>query len=151
MNGTYRNILAPYDGSEYSKKALHIDTQLAKINQAQVYVVNVVDISQVKPPGKFFSRSEQKSLEQIKRAVKESAKSSMYEIQQSGENFGISIKSFVLEGPVSKKLLQFIKQHNINLVVVGSRGLSGISRIMTLGSVSRNISEETDCPVIIVH
>ncbi len=151
MNDKYHKILVPYDGSKYSKRALLMATQLAKTNQAQMYVVNVVDISQVKPPGRLFSRSEQKSLEQIKRSAKESVKSTMLKIQQSCKDAGASTKSFVLEGAVSEKLLQFINQYGIDLVVIGSRGLSGISKIITLGSVSRNISELADCPVIIVH
>ncbi len=151
MNDKYRNILVPYDGSKYSKSALLMATQLAKTNQAQMYIVNVVDISQVKSPGKLFSRSEQKSLEQIKKSAKESAKSTLLKMQQSCEDSGVSTKSFVLEGIISEKLLQFINKYDIDLVVIGSRGLSGISKIMTLGSVSRNISELADCPVIIVH
>ena len=151
MNDTYSKILVPYDGSKYSKRALFMAIQLAKTNQAQMYIVNVVDISQVKPPGRLFSRSEQKSLEQIKKSVKESVKDAMLKIQQSCENSGVSTKSFVLEGLTSDKLLQFIHQYDIDLVAIGSRGLSGISKIMTLGSVSRKISELADCPVMIVH
>lgn len=151
MNNAYRNILVPYDGSSYSKRALQLAKLLAKAHQAKLHIVNVVSISQVTTPGRFFSSSEQKSLDQIKKTIKESSKSMIDEIQKNCESEGITTKSVVLDGQISEKILRFIKENNIDLVVIGSRGLSGISKIMTLGSVSRTISELADCPVTIVH
>lgn len=151
MNNTYHNILVPYDGSAYSKRALLLAKQLAKAHQAKLHIINVVNISQVNPPGRLFSSSEQKSLAQIKKTVMDSSKSMILEIQKNCESEGITTKSVVLEGQTSEKILRFIKENNVDLVVIGSRGLSGISKIMMLGSVSRAISELADCPVTIVH
>ncbi len=63
----------------------------------------------------------------------------------------ITTKGSVLEGSTANELLKSIKENRIDLVVIGSQGLSGLSRIKALGSVSRKISELADCPVMIVR
>ncbi len=47
-------------------------------------------------------------------------------------------------------ILDFADKHGSNLIVVGSRGLSGIKELM-LGSVSHKISQYSKCPVLIVR
>lgn len=152
MNKPYSNILVPYDGSKYSQKALKMAFEIAKTFDSSLNLVNVIDISAVSPPGKIRSKDTQKTLDQIKRSVKTSVESYLQKIQKDHhEDSGVIVKGFVLEGDVTGKLLKFIQDRNIDLVIIGSRGLSGVSKIMTLGSVSRKISELAKCPVVIVR
>lgn len=48
-------------------------------------------------------------------------------------------------------IIDVADKEKIDLIVVGNIGLGGISKIKTLGSVSRSISEMAKCPVLIVH
>ena len=52
---------------------------------------------------------------------------------------------------VSEQILRFASDNKINLIIVGSQRLNKISKIKALGSVSRKISENADCPVMIIH
>ncbi len=151
MNKSYSNILVPYDGSEYSQKALKISINMARAFGSSVYLVNVVDVTTVSPPGQIRSKETRKSLEQIKNSIKASAETHLQKIQKDYNNSGIIMKGLVLEGDVSSKLLKFIQDNNIDLVIIGSKGLSGISKIKTLGSVSRKVSELAKCPVMIIR
>ena len=151
MSKSYSNILVPYDGSKYSQKALKMAFELASAFNASLNLVNVIDISSVSPPGKIRSKDTRKTLDQIKNSVKTSVESYLQKIQKDYGDSGVIVKGFVLEGDVTGKLLKFIQDHNIDLVIIGSKGLSGISKIMTLGSVSRKISERAKCPVVIVR
>jgi nucleotide-binding universal stress UspA family protein len=38
-----------------------------------------------------------------------------------------------------------------DLIIIGSIGLGGVSKIKALGSVSRAVSERAKCSVMIVH
>jgi nucleotide-binding universal stress UspA family protein len=68
------------------------------------------------------------------------------------ESQGISmITKVIVGGSPSDKILEFAEDEKVDLIVVGNVGLSGISRVKTLGSVSRSISERARCPVLIVH
>lgn len=150
MNKDYGNILVPYDGSPYSQKALKMAFNMASAFDSSLYLVNVIDISNVNPPGKIRSKESRKTLDQIKNSIKISVETYLQKIQKEYEA-GIIVKGFVLEGDVTEKLLKFIENRNIDLVIIGSKGLSGISKIITLGSISRKISELAKCPVIIVR
>jgi len=55
------------------------------------------------------------------------------------------------EKPVSEQILKFASDNKVNLIIVGNKRLNKISKIKALGSVSRKISENADCPVMIIH
>ena len=143
--------MVPYDGSTYSQKALKMSIEMASVFDSVVYLVNVVDITAVSPPGQIHSKETRKTLDQIKNSIKNSAESYLQKIQEDYKNSGVIMKGFVLEGDVTGRLLRFIQDNGIDLIIMGSRGLSGISKIKTLGSVSRKVSELAKCPVVIVR
>jgi nucleotide-binding universal stress UspA family protein len=151
MGKSYSNILVPYDGSTYSQKALKMAFNMARAFDSAVHLVNVIDVSTVSPPGQIRSKDTRKTLDQIKSTVKTSVESYLQKIQKDYVDSGVIVKGFVLEGDITGKLLRFIEDYNIDLVIIGSRGLSGVSKIMTLGSVSRKVSELAKCPVVIVR
>jgi len=151
MDKPYSNILVPYDGSTYSQKALKMAVEIARAFDSSLHLVNVIDVSAVSPPGQIRSKETRKTLDQIKNAVKTSVESYLQKIQKDYGDSGVIVKGFVLEGDTAGRLLKFIQDHNIDLVIIGSKGLSGVSKIMTLGSVSRKISELAKCPVVIVR
>ena len=143
--------MVPYDGSTYSQKALKMSIEMARAFESLVYLVNVVDVTTVSPPGQIHSKETRKTLDQIKNSIKNSAESYLQKIQKDYKDSGVIIKRFVLEGDVTGKLLKFIQDSDIDLAIIGSKGLSGISKIKTLGSVSRKVSELAKCPVVIVR
>ena len=151
MSKLYSNILVPYDGSTYSQKALKMAVNMASEFESSLYLVNIIDVSAVSPPGQIHSKNTRKTLDQIKSTVKTSIESYLQKIQKDYEDSGVIVKGFVLEGDITEKLLKFTQDHDIDLVIIGSKGLSGVSKIKTLGSVSRKISELAKCPVIIVR
>ena len=64
----------------------------------------------------------------------------------------IAVKGVALVGDsISNKILELADKEKVDLIVIGNVGLSGISKLKTLGSVSRAISERALCPVMIVH
>ena len=64
-------------------------------------------------------------------------------------DFEITTK--VLAGHISETVVHFAKKEDVDLIVIGNVGRSGISKIRTLGSVSRSVSERAPCPVMIIH
>ena len=70
------------------------------------------------------------------------------EIKQKYKN-SERIRTAVLVGRPEHKIVEFANRRNVDLIVMGSRGLKGISRFV-MGSVSRNVSERAKCAVMIV-
>jgi nucleotide-binding universal stress UspA family protein len=52
---------------------------------------------------------------------------------------------------ISNTIIEFADKEKIDLIVTGNIGLSGISKVKALGSVSRAIAERSVCPVLVVH
>ncbi len=149
-NDTYRSLLVPYDGSVFSQRALVRAKDLAKSFGSVLTIASIVDISSVPSPGLIRS-GERKALERIRQSVMQSVRGALEKIQKGCIEEGIKTKILVMEGSAAASLLKIISENKIDMVIIGSRGLSGISRVKALGSVSRKISEVADCPVMIIR
>jgi len=56
----------------------------------------------------------------------------------------------VLEGHVSSEILHYIESENIDMVIVGAYGLSGVELVL-FGSVAKRIAHKATCSVMIVR
>jgi nucleotide-binding universal stress UspA family protein len=52
---------------------------------------------------------------------------------------------------VSDTIIRIAEKEHVDLIVIGNVGRSGISKLKSLGSVSRGVSERAPCPVMITH
>ena len=90
-------------------------------------------------------------LKDITIEMKINVKNMLEEKLKSIESNGCTLRSMVLYGNPAEEILKFSELEKIDLIVMGNVGLTGISKIKTLGSVSRNMLENSKCPVLIVH
>ena len=64
---------------------------------------------------------------------------------------GVDAVEQISIGLPAKSILEFSRKNNIDLIVIGSQGLGGVKKIKALGSVSRKVSENAQCPVMLIH
>jgi nucleotide-binding universal stress UspA family protein len=64
---------------------------------------------------------------------------------------GLEISTKLLTGHISNTIIDFAAKEKVDLIIIGNVGRSGISKMKTLGSVSRSVSEKAPCPVMIIH
>jgi nucleotide-binding universal stress UspA family protein len=50
---------------------------------------------------------------------------------------------------IPELIVSYAKNHQVDLIVIGSRGLKGLKKIL-LGSVSEEVSQKASCQVLIV-
>jgi len=62
----------------------------------------------------------------------------------------IKHKLVVLNGHVSTELLRYLKEKQVDIVVLGSYGLTGMGLVL-FGSVAKRISHKAPCSVMIVR
>ena len=150
----YKRILIPYDGSKFSKKALDEAIEISKKFFSTLHIVNVVDVS-LDAPSNVLAGIVNKKLRKLTRAFLESenlkANTMLQNKMKYCKQVGVEVRCDVMAGRPTDSLLRFAKSHKIDLIIIGSRGLTKVKKIMALGSVSRKISEESDCPVMVVH
>ncbi|VVC05977.1 Universal stress protein [uncultured archaeon] len=154
MATKYKRILIPYDGSKYSKKALNEAMEISKKFFSIIYIVNVIDAA-LDTPTNILHGLANKKLRNLTRELIESenirTNAVLKNKMKSCMNMGVEVRCEVMVGNTTESLLRFSKTHKIDLIILGSRGLTKVRKIMALGSVSRKISEESKCPVMIVH
>lgn len=63
---------------------------------------------------------------------------------------GIAVQRSVRIGETVKELLKFLAEKEIDLVVMGSHGRTGLSHVL-LGSIAEAIVRRAPCPVLIVR
>ncbi|MGD8707285.1 MAG: universal stress protein [Nitrosopumilaceae archaeon] len=147
-------ILVPYDGSKYSTKALARATELAHNLDSEIILFSVVNVGYVSPPGLLGiikSKKEKETIKKWSKSVRTDTEKMLKNALKKCESKGITASYVISEGEISSKILDFATKKRISLIVIGSHGLHGIGKLKTLGSVSRRVSENAKCPVLIVR
>ena len=137
-------IVVPFDNSELSKKALEAAVTLAKQDkQIELKVVMVVETA------RFVSIYGGLQNESFRDEQLAQAKEILDKVELELQTLPNKLNTYVLEGRPANKIVEFAKANDADLIVMGSRGLSGIKE-MYLGSVSHHVMQLSSCPVYIV-
>jgi nucleotide-binding universal stress UspA family protein len=157
----YRKILVPFDDSEPSNKALDHAVNIAKISrQSEVIALYVIaeypQYHFIERPARSIKTGEKTTLSQYLKEVYELIRERANDVlekkkEEIKKKDGLEIKTKILAGHISDTIIDFAAKEEVDLIVIGNVGRTGISKIKTLGSVSRSISERAPCPVMIIH
>jgi nucleotide-binding universal stress UspA family protein len=157
----YKKILVPYDDSEPANRALDHAVNLTKMSgQSEVIVLYVIaefpSYHFIERPARSIKTGEKTTLSQYLKEVYELIGESANDVlekkkEEIKKKTGLEIRTKLLTGHISNAIIDFAAKEKIDLIVIGNVGRSGISKIKTLGSVSRAISERAPCPVMIIH
>jgi nucleotide-binding universal stress UspA family protein len=140
----YSRIVVAYDHSELSKKALKMAMNLAKQDKKiEILVLMVLQ------PARPMVYSYGYAFEAIQDSEREEVNSIRKEIEEDLQLLPNKTRSVVIEGNPGVMIVEFVKQNDCDLVVMGSRGLSGLKELF-LGSVSHYVVQKASCPVFIV-
>jgi nucleotide-binding universal stress UspA family protein len=73
------------------------------------------------------------------------------EISRNAEQRKVRVKTDVIEFPMSvvATIVEYAVNQNADLIVIGTRGRSGLSK-MLLGSVASGVVTYAPCPVVVV-
>ena len=141
----YSRIVVAYDHSELSKKALKMAMNLAKQDKLiQLYVVTVMQPVRPLPYSSYGY-----ALALNREAQEKEFQAIRDEITEELNTLPNKSKLMLLEGLPGQMIVEFVKEYDADLVVMGSRGLSGLSELF-LGSVSHFVVQKAPCPVFIV-
>lgn len=137
----YNRILLAVDGSEHSIRATQEAKKIASlVDQCTVEIVFVADFSKSKNEILHSQGQEELDLSRRKKILP------VEEILKS-KNIIYEIK--ILHGEPGPAIIDYVNKEEIDLVVIGSRGLNTLQE-MVLGSVSHKVVKRVDCPVLIV-
>jgi len=154
--GKNLKILVPFDGSEYSKRALDKAIEIAKDGRSSLHLLMAVGAPSVEPPGIAISglvrgKGATNAIKEFVKHAYEKANEILEQNAQYCERKGVGAFYKVIGDHPANAILEYAKRNNSDLIVMGSQGLRGIKKIKVLGSVSRHVLENAACPVLIVH
>lgn len=136
-------ILIAYDDSELAKRALNKVAEIAKTDKAiAVDIIHVINIPIIMGIDQFVAQSISDNFMKYGNEILANA---LAELKGLPNN----VQTFLLEGKsIPEVLLKHSDENNTDLIVMGSRGLSGLREM--LGSVSHVITQKARVPVLIV-
>jgi len=137
-----KKILVPTDGSDYSMRAAEHAVSIAKMLDAQIIVVYVVDevvVNQIKATER----------ENVEQELKQDGKRYVKYVLGLAENAGVKADSILAKGIPFEQIVHLAKELNIDLIVMGTYGRRGAERIL-IGSVAERVIEYSSCPVLVI-
>ncbi len=161
----YQHILYPTDGSAGSKAAVDHVRELASAFDATVHVLHVIDARHggLGMSGAFLADDDQAmsapnaetgylhmegDLEETDEVL---ARASDRIAEEANEEFGdIETETAVEIGTPHSVILEHVDEHDIDLVVMGTHGRTGVERYL-LGSVTEKVVRMSDAPVVTVR
>jgi nucleotide-binding universal stress UspA family protein len=154
----FSKILVPIDGSDHSIKAAEYAIDIARDNKAQLLALIVLDIAKVGYAASSFITSPMDGLNELQRKRKQAQEwldqiGKMTEQKTTSTANNSDIIKFTSEieesMSVAGSIVDYADNHNIDLIVVGSRGISGFKKLL-LGSVASRIVTYASCPVLVI-
>lgn len=132
-----KRILCPIDFSDFNQAANEYASLLAQSIGAEIIYLHV-SLPDV-PYGSYAyidvaeeEARDQKRLEEIKPTVE-----------------GVDVSYVVEFGSPIDKILEHAKEHDVDLIVMGTHGRTGLGRVL-MGSVAEAVVRKSECPVLAI-
>ena len=144
----FEKILVAVDGSDRGQEALEVAIGMQKAFKSELLILTVyrehnmwkASVSMVNP--ELLGSTDQ--------ALQEYAKEVAEKSKEYAQKQGVKqVRAFYMGGGPARTIVKFSNDHDVNLIVLGSRGLSDSERYM-LGSVSHKVTSTSDRPVLVV-
>ncbi len=139
-----KKILCPIDHSDCSKEALRYAVSFAMKDKAKVILLHVIDIRSFNEGLVAISAQipNEETVEQFKAKLLDCIPE---EIRDD-----MDVEAVVVQGVPFAEIISTAKEKEIDMIVIGSHGRTGISHMM-MGSVSEKVVRKAPCPVLTVR
>lgn len=141
----FKKILIATDGSENAKKAVAYGINIARATGAEVYALYVVSTEHAGTARTVMGWTG--AFEEY--LANQGGVATGY-VENLGKEAGVKVEPMYLKGVPAEKILEYAEESNIDLIVMGTQGLTGVQRFL-IGSVAENVLRHSKVPVMIVR
>jgi nucleotide-binding universal stress UspA family protein len=141
----FKQILVPIDFSPHSTAAFEAAVEIAKMFDSKIDLLHCYQIQPgglspygIAIPSSYFSD------------IRDAASQQLANWQEKHVPAGIQVNASTMSEAPSESILIAAKETGADLIVMGTRGLSGFKHVM-LGSVAERTVRLASCPVMTVH
>jgi nucleotide-binding universal stress UspA family protein len=140
-----KTILVPVDFSNCSREGLRYAIAFAKDFGAKIILLHATYVG-------YVYSSEGTALYDIpalQKAARKTAERKMHEFVRSMKFGPVKFETAFTEGSPVIDICSFAKDHNIDLIVTSTHGLTGFTHVL-IGSVAEQVVRHAPCPVLVV-
>ncbi|PTS93159.1 universal stress protein UspA [Flavobacterium sp. HMWF030] len=139
-----KRILVPTDFSEHAEDALKVASQIAKKNNSEIIILHMLELPSQMNDAVLGGASIPETMLFMKKANE-----MLDEVTSRSYLDGIQITEIVKMDKPIHGIAQVSKDYNIDLIVMGSHGSSGIEELL-IGSNTEKVVRNSESPVLII-
>lgn len=137
-NTTLEQVLVATDGKANSTQVTELALQLARIHDAAVHALHVVE-----------RRSSLGHLDPVIERREEQGERAVEDVEARAREYELSVTKAFRYGVPHEAIKQYAIDHGIDLIVVGPVGASGLERLITPKSVTERLVDGAPSPVVV--
>ncbi|MGB3563289.1 MAG: universal stress protein [Thermoanaerobaculia bacterium] len=138
-----RTVLVATDFSDTAQAGIDWALELARTHQAQIVLVHGVML-----PNRATDFVP--SPPDLTEKLQEAASGRLNDAAERARGRGVEVITDLRIGLPSQAILEAAEERNVDLVVLGTRGLTGLQHLF-LGSTAQRVVQHANCPVLTVH
>ncbi|HEX9879756.1 MAG TPA: universal stress protein [Candidatus Binatia bacterium] len=142
-----RKILFATDFSRSSKRAFDAALEMAKQNRAELTIFHALAMPIVYTDGEAAPPSLYNRIEADARKYAESA---LARLEAAAKKAKVKCLTQLRKGAAAQQILRAAKGRRVDLIVMGTQGRTGLSKLL-LGSVASRVVSMSDRPVLTVR
>jgi nucleotide-binding universal stress UspA family protein len=142
-----KTILVPVDFSDNSKNAMDYAIMLANKLNMKLLILHAFNAPVAELVSSSYKTETNNKIETTQREVENELRIWREVVNNSEKN--IDCSTLFIKGDLIDEIAQVIREHAIDLIVMGTKGASGLKKIF-IGSNTERIIEKVSCPVIAV-
>ncbi|WP_181685611.1 universal stress protein [Halorhabdus salina] len=140
-----KRILVPVDGSDQARKACEF--AIEEFPEAELTLLHVINPADA---GYSVQASIPTFSEEWYERQKAEAADRFDEIEADASEHGIRVERAIEVGKPTHAIVEYVENNDIDQIVMGSHGRSGVSRIL-LGSVAETVVRRSPVPVTVIR
>lgn len=149
--GLFKTILVPVDFSPCSDEAFRIACQMARLCDASVHVLHVIDTSALAAFHRLGLLAVPSDAAAQRRRLRHHARLNVRRLMEVAAAKDLSFTRTIVEGAPFVEIAKAARVHSVDLVVMGSYGgRSGSVDKIFFGSTAEKIVRTAGCPVLTV-
>ncbi|MCX5803779.1 MAG: universal stress protein [Proteobacteria bacterium] len=141
----FKKIVCPIDFSEFTDEILKYAVNITKKFNAELHLIHIIPNLNYFTPYESFLTPE--NLVAIEKNIEKEVEK---DFEKVTKDIDMPLKKIVKTGVTFVEIIDYIKEEDIDLVVMGTHGRSGIEHIL-IGSVAEKVVRKSPCPVLTIR
>jgi len=141
----FKKIVCPIDFSEFTDEIVKYAVNITKKFNAELHLIHIIPNLNYFTPYESFLTPE--NLVAIEKNIEKEVEK---DFERVTKDIDVPLKKIVKTGVTFVEIIDYIKEEDIDLVVMGTHGRSGIEHIL-IGSVAEKVVRKSPCPVLTIR